>query len=95
MKAVGRSQPRQMLPVDVQRVPAWIGLLYPDVVVARHQGFAAGQAIEKGQATRKIVSRADIAGEQQQIRRVGLQMVEEQTGRPITARPNAPVKIRS
>ena len=61
---------RQVAVVDVERIAARVVRADPDVVVARDQGLRPGQAVEEVQAAVEVVAGPDVAGQDQEVRRL-------------------------
>ena len=68
-------------------------LFYPDIMIARHQGFLTGQILEKLEAGRELIARTLVAGKHKQVGRIGPQEIRQQTGRFVAAFAYAQVKV--
>jgi hypothetical protein len=93
VEAVLGAEARQVLAVDPQRVAARVVGADPDVVVAGDEGLAAGQPGEERQAAGEVVPRADVAGQDEDVRRVGVQRGRQQPGGGVAVGVDAPVQV--
>ncbi len=80
--------------VKVDRIAAWIFAAHPDVVIAGNSRLPTGNAVEQFQTALEVLTRTDVAGEDQEIGRIFSESRDEIESRSMPGRmAGAKVKV--